>query len=429
MADTFANQKTVCIHKDKCDKNFLQIQNEHWRYAGRELKYGTFKLYLELAGNNNGFKYRLSKSGSETNLGISKNVYYRAVEELIEKGYLVEANGNTYDFYTVPYKGQNQDDTCPVEGTPTSPLQGTLDENSPVEGTANSKSSPLQGTPNCPLEGNLNSPVEGNSPLQGTPCPVEGTVESRRRDNLSRVRVENIDSIDNLYSNLDRDGYPLGSLDGNFVSLERHPSGSSEHPSDAASLKAKPEQTEQKQSNRKGKYRVPEELTIDEKIRLCEMYQTVSYKDIYEDPDLRIRRGSVTREKMEEIKAEVEEYNRDESRRSIVSYLNDNAYMLDKLSDSLGCSREDVRDNVSSLGMSPDGLMACVANDTSGVYSMEYWEKNEKSRGQYSEYWDWVHDMYKINVDSALKSVSASALEQFESNEDKDDDMDLSWLE
>lgn len=185
MADTFANQKIVYIHKEKCANDFLQVKNDYWRYASKVLKYGTFKLYLELAGNSDGFKYRLSKVGSENNLGISKNVYYRAVEELIEKGYLVEASGNTYNFYTVPYKGQNQDDTSPLQGTPSSPVEGTVNNICPVEGTH---------------------------------IPLEGTVESRRRDKLSRVRVENIDKY--IINNIDKDGH--------CVPLETTPSASSE---------------------------------------------------------------------------------------------------------------------------------------------------------------------------------------------------------
>ena len=377
MADTFANQKTIYIHKEKCTKDFLQVQNDHWRYAGKILKYGTFKLYLELAGNNDGFKYRISKAGSETNLGISKNVYYRAVEELIEKGYLVEANGNMYDFYTVPYKGQNQNNISPVEGTP-------------------NENSPLQGTHSCPVEGNFNSPVEGTIPLEGTPCPVEGTKESLRRDNLSRVRVENIDSSRLIDSSI-LDGHPSDSLDGNFVSSERHPSGSLEHPTDAASLEAKPEQKKKaKQKKKKDRVREPNELSIEEKEEITKLYYEIPYQEIYERMNLRY--NSLQYEDIERFKKEVAEYKKNMEKNILVSQLENQPDKLEKIAKYSECSVDEAKENIVKFKLDPDMLIDCFDGDDGGIYKRDYWLKESSNY----THWEWIAGCYNLQYNSSL---------------------------
>lgn len=101
---TYPNQKIIHINKETTT-NFLQVDKDAWMNASNELNYGTFKMYLYLAGNQDDFDLALSPVAVKEKLGISKNTYHRAIEELIEKNYLVLKQGNIYDFYVYPQEG------------------------------------------------------------------------------------------------------------------------------------------------------------------------------------------------------------------------------------------------------------------------------------------------------------------------------------
>ena len=64
----------------------------------------SFGLYLYLCGNQNGYPLSLSSVAVQQALGISDSSYRRAVEDLLEAGYLIMRNDNerTLDFYTSP---------------------------------------------------------------------------------------------------------------------------------------------------------------------------------------------------------------------------------------------------------------------------------------------------------------------------------------
>ena len=104
MAETVANQKTICVHKELCDKTHLYtIANlDALQYAMIDLKGETLKLWLYLGKNQNGYTFGLSKVDA-IRWGIgSKSSYDRAVKELKDKGYLVEKSKNHYDFFEIP---------------------------------------------------------------------------------------------------------------------------------------------------------------------------------------------------------------------------------------------------------------------------------------------------------------------------------------
>ena len=100
---TYPNQRIVHIIKDKCKKDFLQINNDDWHTAGRCIEqYGTFKLYLYFASNKSDFTLALSPVAIEESIGISESTYRRAFQELLELGYLsrVEGKKNSYLFHS-----------------------------------------------------------------------------------------------------------------------------------------------------------------------------------------------------------------------------------------------------------------------------------------------------------------------------------------
>ncbi len=101
---TVPNQKIIKIHREKCERDFLQIKKENWFAANKNLEAYGLLLYLYLAGNKDGFNLELSQEAAEREAGIKKTSFHKYVKKLIEKGYLVQRKegSNIYDFYEVP---------------------------------------------------------------------------------------------------------------------------------------------------------------------------------------------------------------------------------------------------------------------------------------------------------------------------------------
>lgn len=114
---TYPNQKVVHINKPNYTGDFLSIGNNEWIKASNDLKPNTFRLYLYLAGNANGFDLALSRQDVMNTLSVSKNTYIGAVEELMEKKYIIEKKGNVYDFYTTPRVTVSENDTTDDDET------------------------------------------------------------------------------------------------------------------------------------------------------------------------------------------------------------------------------------------------------------------------------------------------------------------------
>lgn len=108
MPKTVPNQRTIIVHKIRPEYNFLQISNEHWMKFNK--KYGPFalQLYLYFAKNADGFTIALSQEAAELEAGITKTTFHKYVNLLIKEGYLVKRKGNTYDFYEIPRKQEQE---------------------------------------------------------------------------------------------------------------------------------------------------------------------------------------------------------------------------------------------------------------------------------------------------------------------------------
>lgn len=86
------NQKAIRIMtKEKCDKDnlYVCINLEAIEAAMAALDGNCFKLWLYLAKNQSGYEFGLSQKDCEK-YGLKKDAYQRAVNVLIEKGYLTE---------------------------------------------------------------------------------------------------------------------------------------------------------------------------------------------------------------------------------------------------------------------------------------------------------------------------------------------------
>lgn len=104
------NQKIVFIRKPNYvseNESFLMVGKQEWIEAYNRLAPASFALYLYLAGNNDGYRLELSQTAVEKEIRISRASYDRAKKELIDKGYLVQAYGNVYEFHTKLKSEQN----------------------------------------------------------------------------------------------------------------------------------------------------------------------------------------------------------------------------------------------------------------------------------------------------------------------------------
>ena len=101
---TSPNQRKVIVHREKCERDFLQIKKENWFAANKDLEPYGLQVYLYLAGNRDGFILELSQEAAEREAGIKKTSFHKYVNLMINKGYLVQRGdgSNLYDFYERP---------------------------------------------------------------------------------------------------------------------------------------------------------------------------------------------------------------------------------------------------------------------------------------------------------------------------------------
>lgn len=93
-----ANQKLLTVSKSKEGK-YTIINLEALERASRELQGESFKLWLYLAKNQNGYRFALSMIDA-LSWGIgSKSSYHRAVKELESKGYIQKLSNEQYIFF------------------------------------------------------------------------------------------------------------------------------------------------------------------------------------------------------------------------------------------------------------------------------------------------------------------------------------------
>lgn len=87
-----ANQKLIHVVKAESNaRNYYSVFNlAALRKAYKTLKPMSFKLWTYFNANQDGYEFALSQKAIQEIVGMSKNAYYAAVHDLIEKGYLVK---------------------------------------------------------------------------------------------------------------------------------------------------------------------------------------------------------------------------------------------------------------------------------------------------------------------------------------------------
>lgn len=101
-------QKTIArLHKEPCDTNnlYAKINLNAMEQAAQNLNAGAFKLWCYFAKNNPTYKnWDLSSKDASNSFGLKTSQYNTAVEELIDKNYLIEIEtdskkANLWEFY------------------------------------------------------------------------------------------------------------------------------------------------------------------------------------------------------------------------------------------------------------------------------------------------------------------------------------------
>lgn len=113
---TVPNQKVVKVMHDICDKSHLytMCNVKANSRALKELSPNTYKLYMYFDLNQDGYTFALSYQAVHNATGMSDKTYQKAVNELIEKKYLVPSE--TKGLY-IFYDGTVESEDRKVENT------------------------------------------------------------------------------------------------------------------------------------------------------------------------------------------------------------------------------------------------------------------------------------------------------------------------
>lgn len=105
---TYPNQKVITIKKANSNKNHIYgiFNIEACSLAAQELSDKAFRLYTFLNLNQDRYTFALSPAQIKTQFGISEKSCRHAVNELIDKGYVVQKGDgvNRYTFFELPIR-------------------------------------------------------------------------------------------------------------------------------------------------------------------------------------------------------------------------------------------------------------------------------------------------------------------------------------
>lgn len=99
---TVPNQKVVTVQHTICDKEhiYTQCNVKANKMALKELSPNAYKLYMYFDLNQHNYTFALSYKDVHEYTGMSDKTYQKSVNELIDKGYLVQSEiKNQYIFY------------------------------------------------------------------------------------------------------------------------------------------------------------------------------------------------------------------------------------------------------------------------------------------------------------------------------------------
>ncbi|MBR6657836.1 MAG: hypothetical protein IKL18_06680 [Oscillospiraceae bacterium] len=112
-------------------------------------------LYFYLASNANNYELALSPTAIRQSIGMARSTYHDQFNVLVDKGYLVQTGGNTFEFYEVPKVSAPSDSVNP------NPSDEPKLENNPALGFE--KTSSVSSVPTADTEINNNKSSPNNS--------------------------------------------------------------------------------------------------------------------------------------------------------------------------------------------------------------------------------------------------------------------------
>lgn len=132
---TYPNQKVITVKKTDSDGNHIYgiFNLEACSLAAHELSDKAFRLYVFLNLNQDGYTFAFSPARIEAQFGINEKRCRSAVNELIDKGYVLqkEDGTNRYTFFELPIRENDVSnnaaalpisaDDMPIEDRQTSP--------------------------------------------------------------------------------------------------------------------------------------------------------------------------------------------------------------------------------------------------------------------------------------------------------------------
>lgn len=72
---TVPNQKTITIHREKPDKDFISIKNSHWMEINKKFSPYGLQVYLYLAKNKDGYDLSLSQTAGRARGRYKENTF------------------------------------------------------------------------------------------------------------------------------------------------------------------------------------------------------------------------------------------------------------------------------------------------------------------------------------------------------------------
>ena len=103
MNYSYPHQKFIKVNKAPLNNSFLSINKNVWKAASKDLGGTGLILYLYFASNKPDYHFAFSPADVIRETGIGKTSVYKYFDIMIQKGYLVPINGNTYIFNEVPF--------------------------------------------------------------------------------------------------------------------------------------------------------------------------------------------------------------------------------------------------------------------------------------------------------------------------------------
>ena len=187
MPKTSEQQRWIHVHKDRVEKDFLQVANADWMQANKRLTPYGLQLYLYLASNLNDYQFALSPADAEERVAIRSTTFHKYFRLLEIEGYVVWRHGNVYDFYTSPRpadKRTHPDKHCDSisfedVGSSSSPDEAPISAGESSENASRSATSSNEATA---------------SPCESVSSPSNIQIENREIEKDREDAIENIDA-------------------------------------------------------------------------------------------------------------------------------------------------------------------------------------------------------------------------------------------